>query len=90
MKHTRDVIAPIGTVVAHPKRHVPAYAYPITGQYLLYRPLYLTVPEQPDPAVSQFIKFLFSREGQAIIKHTGTVTLAAGKQLWEAFKQPLQ
>src|SRR5262249_32140455 len=40
----------------------------INGQYLLYRPLYLTVPEQPDLVVSQFIKFLFSREGQAIIK----------------------
>ncbi len=62
----------------------------INGQYLLYRPLYLTVPEQPDPVVSQFIKFLFSGEGQAIIKSTGTVTLAEGKQLWEAFKQPLQ
>jgi phosphate transport system substrate-binding protein len=62
----------------------------INGQYLLYRPLYLTVPEQPSPVVSQFIKFLFSREGQAIIKSTGTVTLAEGKQLWEAFKQPLK
>jgi phosphate transport system substrate-binding protein len=62
----------------------------INGQYLLYRPLYLTVPEQPNPVVSQFIKFLFSREGQAIIKRTGTVTLAEGKQLWEAFKQPLK
>ncbi|HKC24742.1 MAG TPA: phosphate ABC transporter substrate-binding protein, partial [Thermoanaerobaculia bacterium] len=45
----------------------------ISGKYLLYRPLYLTVPERPDPVVSQFIKFLFSAEGQALMKSTGTV-----------------
>ncbi len=62
----------------------------ISGKYLLYRPLYLTVPERPDPVVSQFIKFLFSAEGQALMKSTGTVTLAEGKNLWEPFKKQMK
>lgn len=62
----------------------------INGQYLLYRPLYLTVPDKPNPVVSEFVKFFFSSEGQAIVRSTGTVTLAEGKGLWEKFREQLK
>ena len=62
----------------------------INGQYLLYRPLYLVVPEKPSPVVSEFTKFVVSSEGQAIVRSTGTVTLAEGKGLWEKYKEQLK
>ncbi|MBI3650832.1 MAG: phosphate ABC transporter substrate-binding protein [Acidobacteria bacterium] len=62
----------------------------IKGQYLLYRPLYLTVPEEPNETVSAFISYLLSPEGQEIVKGTGTVNLAEGKDLWEKFKTQMQ
>lgn len=62
----------------------------VAGQYLLYRPLYLTVPEKPNQVVAAFVKFAVSREGQAIVRSTGTVTLAEGKGLWEKFKEQVK
>jgi phosphate transport system substrate-binding protein len=62
----------------------------ITGQYLFYRPLYLTVPDKPGPAVERFAEFLYSEEGQEVIRATGTVTLAEGKGLWDNFKKQMK
>lgn len=61
----------------------------INGQYLLYRPLYVTIPEKPAPVVEEFIHFLLSSEGEAIIKSTGTVTVEEGKGLWSRFKEQM-
>ncbi|NUP05549.1 MAG: phosphate ABC transporter substrate-binding protein [Polyangiaceae bacterium] len=58
----------------------------IRGQYLLYRPLYITVPNEPDPIVTDFVNFLFSSDGEQIIHDTGTVTMAEGADLWAKYK----
>lgn len=62
----------------------------VAGHYLFYRPLYLTVPHRPSPAVQQFVEFLFSEEGQQIIRASETITLAEGKHLWGTFKVQMQ
>jgi phosphate transport system substrate-binding protein len=60
------------------------------GAYLFYRPLYLSVPLQIHPAARAFLAFLYSQEGQAIIRGTGTITLEEGKGLWEKYKEQMQ
>jgi len=58
-----------------------------SGAYLLYRPLYLSYPaNHTDPRVIQFVKFMLSPEGQAVLAKTGTVNLTAGKALWGKYK----
>jgi phosphate transport system substrate-binding protein len=52
-----------------------------TGKYRLFRPLYLTVPHDADPAVERFVEFALSAEGQAIIRDQGTVNLDMGRNL---------
>ena len=45
-----------------------------TGQYLMYRPLYLVSKGyNADPIVKDFVTFAISREGQDVIRKTGTV-----------------
>ncbi|MBI3563440.1 MAG: substrate-binding domain-containing protein [Gammaproteobacteria bacterium] len=45
-----------------------------TGQYMMYRPLYLvTRGKNADPRVKDFITYALSREGQDVIRNTGTV-----------------
>jgi phosphate transport system substrate-binding protein len=45
-----------------------------TGQYLMYRPLYLVSQgANADPLVKDFVTFAISREGQDVIRKTGTV-----------------
>lgn len=68
----------------------PTHDNVATGNYLLYRPLYLTVPEHPHPVVSEFVKFVFSVPGQAAVKATGTVTLSEGKRLWDKYKEQIK
>ncbi|HKJ72417.1 MAG TPA: phosphate ABC transporter substrate-binding protein [Gammaproteobacteria bacterium] len=51
------------------------------GKYTLFRPLYLTMPKDPDPAVKQFVDFALSKEGQQIIREQGTVNLEMGSHL---------
>ncbi|MFA9459723.1 phosphate ABC transporter substrate-binding protein [Thiohalorhabdus methylotrophus] len=51
------------------------------GDYPLYRPLYLTVPRDPEPAVQRFLDFALSDEGQRIIAEQGTVNLEMGRNL---------
>ncbi|MFB6260981.1 MAG: substrate-binding domain-containing protein, partial [Thiohalorhabdaceae bacterium] len=52
-----------------------------SGEYPFYRPLYLTVPKDPDPAVERFVEFALSDEGQRIIREEETVNLEMGKTL---------
>lgn len=52
-----------------------------SGDYPYYRPLYLTVPKDPDPAVERFVEFALSDEGQRIIKEQDTVNLEMGGTL---------
>lgn len=58
----------------------------VSGSYLLYRPLYLTVPKDPTKEATEFLKFILSDEGQDVISKTGTVNLREGKALWAKFK----
>ena len=58
----------------------------VSGDYMLYRPLYLTVPKDADPKANDFLKYILSGEGQAVIAKTGTINLADGKLLWAKFK----
>ena len=52
----------------------PTYDNIKSGQYVLYRPLYLVTKRgQKDPKVRDFIRFAVSREGQEIIRKQGTV-----------------
>ena len=51
------------------------------GDYPLFRPLYITVPKDPDPAVQRFVDFALSAEGQQIIREQGTVNLEMGSHL---------
>lgn len=45
-----------------------------SGQYMMYRPLYLVSKgSEADPRVKEFISFALSREGQGIIRKTGTL-----------------
>lgn len=52
----------------------PSFANIKSGQYLMYRPLYLVSNgAAADPQVKDFIAFALSREGQDVIRKTGTV-----------------
>jgi phosphate transport system substrate-binding protein len=63
----------------------------ISGAYLLYRPLYLTVPATAlSPQITDFMKYILSAEGQALISSTGTVSLTDGKNLWPRYKAAVQ
>lgn len=55
----------------------PSYDNIKSGNYLLYRPLYLvTQGYKSSPEVRKFIKFALSREGMEIIRQAGTVPYA--------------
>jgi len=61
-----------------------------SGEYPLYRPLYLVVNTDAPGKASTFIEFVLSAEGQAIISKTGAVNLEEGKllgPLWAAKKK---
>jgi phosphate transport system substrate-binding protein len=52
----------------------PTYDNIKSGQYVLYRPLYLVTKRgEKNPKVRDFIRFAVSREGQDIIRKQGTV-----------------
>lgn len=71
--------------------HVPTRENFVSGDYPLYRPLYLTVPAAaPSPELTDFLKYILSPEGQAIIASTGTVSLTEGQKLWPRYKAALQ
>jgi phosphate transport system substrate-binding protein len=68
----------------------PSRANVVSGQYSLYRPLYLTVPTRLHPVAEDFLAFLYSRAGQEIIRKTDTITLEEGKELWDRYKVQMQ
>ena len=52
----------------------PSFAHIKSGEYLLYRPLYLVRRRGAnDPMVNEFIKFALSGEGRKVIRKAGTV-----------------
>lgn len=57
-----------------------------SGQYPLYRPLFLVTKNSPEGETREFIQWLLSDEGQEIISAQGTVNLKEGQRLKETFK----
>lgn len=52
----------------------PSYENIRSGKYVMYRPLYLvTKGGTADPHIKDFVTFALSREGQDVIRKTGTV-----------------
>jgi len=61
----------------------PSYANIKTGEYLLYRPLYMVTHLQvKDPEVKKFVDFVMSEEGKAVMRKVGTVPYEDAIQLW--------
>jgi phosphate transport system substrate-binding protein len=61
----------------------PSYENIKSGQYLLYRPLYVvTAMDERDPAVKNFVQFVSSEEGKAIMRKVGTVPYEDAINLW--------
>lgn len=54
-----------------------------TGEYLLYRPLYMvTHMQSTDPEVRRFVDFVMGAEGKQIMRDVGTVPYADAIHLW--------
>lgn len=68
----------------------PSYNNIKTGKYPLFRPLYLFTHGKPTGKVKQFIDFVLSAEGQAVIKSQKTVTLADGKGLLAPYSKKMK
>lgn len=68
----------------------PTYEHISRGQYMLYRPLYLTVSQHASPEIQKFVAFILSDEGQAVIKNEGTVTLKDGRDLWPIYNKAMK
>ncbi len=47
----------------------------VQGKYPLKRPLFILVPRQSKPAVTRFVDFALSKEGQTFIRSQGVVSL---------------
>jgi len=65
----------------------PTKANVASGQYPLFRPLYLAVSKQPNRKTQQFVEFVLSAAGQAIVSAEGTVNRQEGAYLqsqWQA------
>jgi phosphate transport system substrate-binding protein len=61
----------------------PTYENIRTGQYLLYRPLYIvTNLQEPDPEVKKFVSFVAGEEGKQIMRSVGTVPYEDAIGLW--------
>jgi len=61
----------------------PSYDNIKTGQYVLYRPLYIvTNMEDHSPPVRDFVRFVSSSEGKAIMRKVGTVPYEDAVGLW--------
>jgi len=61
----------------------PSYENIKSGQYLLYRPLYVvTAMDEKDPAIKNFVQFVSSDEGKAIMRSVGTVPYEDAINLW--------
>jgi len=61
----------------------PSYANIKSGEYLLYRPLYMVTHLQvKDPEIKHFVDFVMSQEGQDIMRKVGTVPYEDAIHLW--------
>jgi len=61
----------------------PSYENIRTGQYLLYRPLYIvTNLQEKDPEVKKFVAFVAGDEGKQIMRSVGTVPYEDAIGLW--------
>lgn len=60
---------------------VPSYENVRSGEYGLYRPLYLVTGPSPTKKVQNFITFATSQEGEQIIRDNGTVPYSDGLTL---------
>jgi phosphate transport system substrate-binding protein len=61
----------------------PSYDNIKTGQYLLYRPLYIvTRLDERNTEVRKFVQFISSDEGKAIMRQVGTVPYEDAVNLW--------
>jgi len=61
----------------------PTYENIRTGQYLLYRPLYIvTNLQEKDPEVKKFVTFVSGDEGKQIMRSVGTVPYEDAIGLW--------
>lgn len=70
--------------------HAPTNENIANGSYILYRPLYLVTSRIPSPAVTEFVKFARSEEGQQIIADEGTVTVKQGSGLWSPYRKSMR
>jgi len=70
----------------------PSYGNIASGKYPFFRPLYLFTGQKPNKNTRDFIKFVKSEEGQAIIKKQETVNLADARQggLFEKFDKKMK
>lgn len=57
-----------------------------SGQYPLYRPLFLVTKSVPEGETREFVEWLLSDEGQGVISSQGTVNLKEGSHLKETYK----
>jgi len=61
----------------------PSYENIRTGQYLLYRPLYIVSNlREKDPEVKKFVAFVAGEEGKQIMRKVGTVPYEDAVGLW--------
>jgi phosphate transport system substrate-binding protein len=61
----------------------PTYEHIKSGQYLLYRPLYVvTSMDERNPDIKSFVHFVRSDEGKAIMRKVGTVPYEDAINLW--------
>ncbi len=61
----------------------PSYENIKSGEYILYRPLYMVTHMQKlDPEVRRFVEFVMGPEGQQIMRSVGTVPYQDGIRLW--------
>ena len=61
----------------------PSYDNIRTGQYFLYRPLYVvTNLEDRNPEVRKFVSFISSEQGKTIMRNVGTVPYEDAVGLW--------
>lgn len=58
-----------------------------SGQYPLFRPLFIITKDKPHGDAGDFIRWLLSDEGQDIISSQGTVNLKEGRHLQETYAE---
>jgi phosphate transport system substrate-binding protein len=65
----------------------PSVANISSGEYVLFRPLYVATPKKLDEKTKNFIRFVKSAKGQSVIESQGTVTLKQGAGLWPKYRK---